>query len=160
MGSPTPAKPYKHMIDEIRVFQNEEDVKPCKISYNLENCNVLMTDAGRRAGVYKKLDKGKLEKTNVRVCLAVAKGLRDPVSGLVCLTLGKPVLLCIGNFRIYVSFGLKTKQQQQQKTQVKHICDSLVPIGLLPLSMGYLVFLEFSSWEEAAPDSTHNYFAK
>lgn len=76
-----------------------------------------MTDAGRRAEVYKKLDKGRSEKTNVRVWPAVAKGVSDPVSGLVWLTLGIPVLHCIRNFRLYVSFGLKTKKTKNQKTQ-------------------------------------------
>lgn len=119
-----------------------------------------MTDAGRRAEVYKKLDKGRSEKTNVRVCPAVAKGVSDPVSGLVWLTLGKPVLHCIRNFRLYVSFGLKkNKKTKNSKLNISMTLWS-------PLACFYslwvisLIFLEFSCWEEAAPDGTHNYFVK
>lgn len=68
MGSRTPKKACKHVVDDIRAFPNEEDKEPCKISCNLGNYDMLMTDAGRRVEVYKKLDKGRSEQTNAKVC--------------------------------------------------------------------------------------------
>lgn len=56
------------MVDDIRAFPNEEDQEPCKISCNLGNYDMLMTDAGRRVEVYKQLDKGRSEQTNAKVC--------------------------------------------------------------------------------------------
>lgn len=65
MGSPTPEKAYRQADVEIRIFLNEEDKEPHKINHNLGNCDVLITDAGRRVEVYRE---GRQRKTRENQC--------------------------------------------------------------------------------------------
>lgn len=157
MGSWTPEKACKHVVDDIRAFPNEEDQEPCKISCNLGNYDLLMTDAGRRVEVYKQLDKGISEQTNAKVCWAAAKGVRSyvPCSGRSYL--GSTSSPLHRKFQALCKFWLEKPENLNMSMT---ICSPSAHFHPQWVNLWLLIWFPRNPncWEQAVPDGGHNYF--